>query len=293
LSNIAKSPEAWRNYSTKVPIRAFRVKRDELKRLYQIIHSKQIEFRDKLLSKLIKMEAESDGEFASRRERVYNAFVTSVSATGLNDEMVHGNNESFFDSSAFPDHLKSILISTKTVPQATLNFIPLCNVTLFLDFSRPPLFDFSRLPTFPTPNESNFEIAADDETWFAATKARLSEFFTGRKTSTDWLHRAGIYDVLLLFLGIPIAIWLDFRLVGSISAKTQMSPFIIGALYVYVFIAAIVLFRLLFAYSRWVFPKVELDSELTNPLRHRGLWGAVLIGLSISLMYDLLKYMWS
>jgi hypothetical protein len=200
-NNIAKPPEAWRNYSTNVPVPAFRIKRDELKRLYQLIHSKQVEYRDKLLSSLSKTTSESDGEFAARRERVNNAFVTSVSVTGLNDEVVHGNNKMIFDSSAFPDHLKSILISTKSVPQAVLNFVPLCNVTLFLDFSRSPLFDFSRLPTLPTPNESNFAIAADDESWFAATKSRLSQFFKDRRTSTEWLHRAGIYDALLIFIG--------------------------------------------------------------------------------------------
>jgi hypothetical protein len=178
-----------------------------------------------------------------------------------------------------------------TVPQAVLNFTPLCNVTLFLDFSRPPLFDFSRLPTLPTPNESNFAISADDESWFAATKSRTSQFFTDRRTSTEWLHRAGVYDALLIFIGIPIAIWLDFRVAGSISTRT-ISSFVSGALYVYVFIATVVLFRLLFAYSRWVFPKVELDTELRSPLRHRGVWGAISLSVVCSLLYDLLKYVW-
>jgi len=287
-NNIGRPPEAWRNYSTKVPIAAFRIKRDELKRLYQIIHAKQIEYRDKVVATLSRMPSESNDDFEGRKRKVHDAFVTSVTVTGLDDEMVHGNAEDFFDSSTFPEHLRSILISTQSVPQAILNFNPPCNVVVFLDFSRPPLFDFSRLPTLPTPNESNFAISADDESWFAATKARLSQFFTDRRTPTNWLHRGAIYDALLVFVGIPIGIWLAFRIVGLISSP-KISPIIIAALYVYIFLAALNLFRLLFSYSRWVFPKVELDTELASPLRHRGIWGAILLALVASLLYDCLK----
>jgi hypothetical protein len=287
-NNIGKPPEAWRNYSTKVPIPAFRVKRDELKRLYQIINSKQLEYRNRMLATLVKTTSESDDEFEARKEKVHNAFVTSVTATGPNDETVTGNSDNFFDSSSFPEHLKSIFFSTQTVPQAVLNFTPLCNVVTFLDFSRPPLLDFSRLPTLPTPNESNFSIAADDESWFAATKAKLSQFFADRRTSTNWLHRAAVYDILLILAGVPIAIWADFRIVGLINTS-KISAIVTTALYIYVFVLVLLVFRVLFSYSRWVFPKVELDSELTSPLRHRGIWGAIFLGLIASFLYDILN----
>jgi hypothetical protein len=62
-NNIGRPPEAWRNYSTKIPIAAFRIKRDELKRLYQIIHAKQIEYRDKVVATLSRMPSESNDDF--------------------------------------------------------------------------------------------------------------------------------------------------------------------------------------------------------------------------------------
>jgi hypothetical protein len=100
--NIGRSPEAWRNYTTKVPIAAFRMKRDDLKRLYQIINNKQVEYRDKLLGNLFKVPPESDEGFAARKQKVHDAFVTSVSITGLDGEIVTGNNEAFFESSNVP-----------------------------------------------------------------------------------------------------------------------------------------------------------------------------------------------
>ena len=287
-NNIGKPPESWRNFSTKVPIHAFRMKQGDLRRLYQIVDTKQIEVRDKVLGSLSRTPSESEEDFSARKERVHNAFVTSVTVTGLDDEMFHGNSESFFDSSSFPDRLRSILISTQTVPRAVLSFIPPCNIIVFLDFSRPPLIDFSRMPTLPTPNESNFEISADDELWFAASKARLSQFFDDRRTSTNWLHRTSIYDILLVFAGFPLAIWLSHRL-GSLFDHIKAAPIVNSAVYVYTFFVGLIFFRILFEYSRWVFPKVELETELSSPVRHRGLWGAILLALLASLLYDGLK----
>jgi len=77
---------------------------------------------------------------------------------------------------------------------------------VLLDFSQPPAFDFGTLPSFPTPNASNFTIAADNESWFTSTRTRL-DFFSVRKTKTDWLDRGFVYDVVLMFRGIPIALW--------------------------------------------------------------------------------------
>lgn len=182
--NIGKSPEAWRNYTTKVPIAAFRMKRDDLKRLYQIINNKQVEYRDKLLGNLFKVPPESDEGFAERKLKVHDAFVTSVSVTGLDGEIVTGNNEAFFESPNVPEQLRSVFISTKSVPQAMINLTPICNVVVFLDFSRPPILDFNTLPTLPTPNESNFAIFADNESWFMSTNAKLTQFFSERKTNT-------------------------------------------------------------------------------------------------------------
>ena len=38
------------------------------------------------------------------------------------------------------------------------------------------------------------------------------------------------------------------------------------------------IFRGLFTYSRWVFPKIEIYSE-TSPPRHRGVWFAIMVGI--------------
>lgn len=288
VDNIGKSPEAWRNYSTRVPIAAIRLKRSDLKRLYQIVNNKQMEYRDRILSGLSAHTSETKEDFSARYNSVHDAFVTSISVTGTNNEMVHGNSEAFLDSPNIPEQLRSVLISTTSVPQAVLHFTPLCSVVLFLDFSRSPLLDFSNLPTLPTPNESNVTIAADNESWFTSTNAKLKEFLSERRTGTNWLHRAATYDVLVGILGVPLAIWLDYR-VGVVIEKKELPSIISSAVFVYIFFAALAVFRLLFSYSRWVFPKVELDSERSSPFRHRAVWATIILAIVGAVLYDGLK----
>jgi hypothetical protein len=282
-------PDKWRNFSTKFPLPAFYLNRGDLKRLYQIVNAKQQEYRCRALDGLIKAPQESDADFAARQRRVHDAFVTSVTVTGRNGEMVHGNNEAFLEDATIPERIASIYMTTVSVPLATLNFTPPCNIVLFLDFTQPPLLDFARLPTLPTPNESNFAINADDENWFASAHTKLKDFFFERKTKSDWLHRAAVYDVLLMFLGIPAALWTDYR-AGSLLDKVRLAPMISTAVFVYVFLIVILVYRSMFSYSRWVFPKVEFETDLrSSPLRHRLLWGGIFLSIVGSALYDIIK----
>ena len=289
VGNLEKTPEGWRNFSTKVPVASMRIKRGDLKRLYKIINDKQIEVRDAFMPLLAIQPSETESDFEARRKRVFDAFVTSMTAQGTNGEVAHGNNEAFLEDSNLPEQLLSIFFSTKSVPNA-FGITPPCHLVVFLDFTRPPKFDLTRMPTLPTVNETNFEIIADSETWFAATKARLSQFFDERRTGVNWLHRAGIYDLLLFFVGVPIAIWVSYRV--SVRLPSMHSA-LVGAFIVYAFLFSVILFRFGFAYSRWVYPKIEMDSETVRatPLRHRAAWSAIVIGIVAGLLWDAMKYL--
>jgi hypothetical protein len=289
-NNIGRSPIDWRNFSKRIPLPAFRLKPGDLKRLFQIVNAKQFEYRDKFMATLFQMQGESDSDYAARRQRVFDAFVTSVSITEIHGDEVHGNSEAFFDSPNIPEKIRNVFMSTASVPQAILGKTPLCNIEVLLDFSQPSMLNFSGLPTLPTPNGSNFAISADDESWSTSASAKLGQFFDERKTTYDWLHRAGIYDALLVLLGIPLCLWAVFR-VSDVLDKTKVAlpSLLTNAIYIYVFILALYVFRILFSYTRWIFPKVELDSDLkSSPLRHRGLWAAIIVPLVVGILYDVI-----
>ena len=211
IDQVKAEPREWRNFSATLPIASCRLPRQELKRLYQLVDAKQKEYMGVILGRQFKTAEETEEQFGVRKKVIEKAFVTSVTVTGHNHEVITANSADIFDSEYMPTQIRSILYTTRTVPNAVLNHLSEEWIDVFLDFSCPPLFDFERLPTLPTPNASTLRIEARNEQWFSAAKARLLEFFKERSTSVNWLHRAAVYDVFLGLLGLPIATWASVK----------------------------------------------------------------------------------
>lgn len=285
-----QSQPDWRAYSTKSRMPSIRMLKADLKRLYKIVNDKQSEYRDRFMPLLQQQENEPDEEFRQRKERVYNAFTTSIGFTGANDEQVHGSSAAIIDSDNIPERLKFILISTSVGPRTAIGLNPTSSIEIFIDFTRPPWLDFERLPTFMTPNESNFSISSDNESWFTAARANILDFISERKTSYNWLHSSGLYDGLALFIGTPLSIWFTLR-IGRHIDQLNSSNFVKTALYIYSFVFALSIFRILFSYARWVFPKVEMSSERSSAIVHRTVLGAICIGVAASVLWDAIKYL--
>jgi len=289
-NQIGAEPSAWRSFSIHFPIPACRLSRPELKRLYQIIDTKQKEYRDRVLARQFQAKEETTEQFEARALRITNAFVTCVTITGGNNELITANNEQIFDDHDVPDVIKSIFYSTSSVPKGTLSHLPEDRIALFLDFSSPPLFDFDKLPTLPTPNVSNFSIDASNEQWFAAAKLRLSEFFLERRTSHNWLHKSGVYDILLALIGLPLAVLASLRVATNFKQIETLSLIPRSLIYVYVFYITLILFRLIFSYARWVLPKVEVSSDIqTSQILHRFVLATLILGVIGSIAYDIIK----
>ena len=115
----------------------------------------------------------------------------------------------------------------------------------------------------------------------------MTQLFSERRTGFDWLHKP-VYDVLVLLLGVPFSLWIVYKL-NSSTFLDKLHIFVSGAIYVYAFLLGISIFRVLFSYSRWVFPKVELQSDASAPFRHRAIWGAVVIAVLGAVIWDAIK----
>jgi hypothetical protein len=291
MNGLVATPADWRNFGTRYPITACRLKPDDMEALYQIIDDRQIIYRDKIVAIQSQQPSETPDGFKQRQSRVYNAYVTSVMITMQNGEVINGDNRQVFGTVPFWGEVKSVFFSTQSVPQAVLSILPQDRITIFLDFSQPPALDFGRLPTLPTPNESNFEISAVDEGWFILSKTRLAEFFHRHRSGYDWIHRAAIYDILLFTCGLPLAIWSTVKIDSIIPEINNLGSFSRILIYVYIFACSLMLFRILFSYARWVFPKIEVETEdRGRPLRHRAVWALALTSLFWPALYDVVKF---
>lgn len=292
VNPVASNPnEAWRNFTKQAPITACRLNRNDLKLLYRLVNEKQIEHGNQVVSRLVQSDGETPEQFARRHVYVKNAFITTVSITGANGHVVTGHGETIFDSSLVPERISSILYDTSFSPNAQLQYRPSDRASVLLDFSRPPLINFAAQPSAPTPNNSNWLVSAETESWSTSLSTRLSDFFSERKTLVDWLHRPATYDLLLLVAGFPLSLWGAYR-VGDLIIVGKSLPFVLNtAVYVYAFFVSANVFRALFSYSRWVFPKIELESSKSPALRHRALWYTLVIGVLVSALWDAIKYL--
>jgi hypothetical protein len=287
-------PAPVRTFTITAPIKACRLRRDDLVRLYTIINDRQVEYGQMLVNQVLAQQpTESREQFQERRARVQNAFVTTVNITGANNEIVTGSGETFLASRNIPDNILTVFYTTLAGPNAVgiTRELLLNRVTLLLDFSRPSILDFSKLPTHATENTSNFQIVAASEPWFTTLNARLTQLFNERRTGFNWLHQQGIYDLLLIIFGLPFALWVSYRFNSSIE-KLELPNILSSSLYVYLFFAGLFIFRGIFTYSRWVFPKIEIQSEASPPLRHRAAWLAIMVGVFGGAIWDAIKALW-
>ena len=209
MSDIKPNPPPpVRTFTTTAPIKACRLRRDDLARLYSTINDRQIEAGRMFIDQfLVQQPAESPDQFQERRVRVENSFVTTVNITGANKEVVSGSGEHFLSSGNrnIPDKILTVFYTTIAGPGAigiVRESLP-NRVTLILDFSRPTILDFSKLPTHATENASNFQIVAASEPWFTTLNTRLTQLFAERRSPFDWLHQPGIYDLLFFIIGCP------------------------------------------------------------------------------------------
>lgn len=219
--------------------------------------------------------------------QVRNAFITTVRITGMNGEVFTGHTEDFFDSPLLPDKILSILYDTSFGPTAILKYTPSDRANLLLDFSQPRPVDMGAQPSAPTPNNSNFLVAAETESWSTSLTTRIRDFFADKATHVDWLHASATYDALLMFLGLPLALWGGYHIAEVFTAGKNWPSPIVFAIYIYAFLFCLNLFRSVFMYARWIYPKIELVAlDPSRPNRHKALLTIILLGVLASGIWD-------
>jgi hypothetical protein len=234
----------------------------------------------------------TDDQYQLNIQTLHEGFTIRVTIAGKNGEHLWGTVEEVFSSPNFPEEVKSLYVDSGSPLKATHNYYIRNGFIIFFDFNKPKILDFTFLPSQETPNESSIKVTGYDATWVNGVFAELKKFIDSRSSSLSKVHGHSIYDVLLWFLGFPIGFWACYRLSPLIeSSFASYSTFVINALYLYVFVACLFLFRFLFHYLRWVCPLVEYRGKHSKVVAHRLLLSAIAASVIGSFVYDLVKLM--
>jgi hypothetical protein len=259
---------------------------DDIRRLYTELDAKTMEVLTRHLDGLHRpadMEAET---FEGLKQEALRDGHLTATVQGSDGEQVVTRSVDGLADTNLPEKIAWMTFDSAAAMQA--QNVHLGNrFTLRLDFTEPPGFDTYNPWDQPTPNTSQLEVSGSDQTWVTAVYESTLAFFRRRQTRREWLHTSASFNVLHWLVGFPAALWIIYRLDSSIPALAAAHTAIRGALYVYVFLVVLLVFRSIIWGFRWIFPVVELHGA--RSFRVRATLAAVLGSLLLALVYDVLK----
>jgi len=232
---------------------------------------------------------QTDEEYGHSKKEIRWGYKLRPTVTGEDGRELYGTVEEIFDSPNFPDVIKSVYINSAIPLDAAYNFRIHNSVEIFIDFSRPAIFDFHVMPGQRTPNGTHYKVQGQDATWVNGLFREMQSFVSSHRSAVPWLHEHSIYDLFLWVLGFPLGFWLCFKVSPLLPEGETALLFVRAALYLYIFLLALVGMRALFHYARWVFPIAEYRHVRSRYLHHRTALAALSIGLFGSVLYDIIK----
>lgn len=275
----------------KMNISSLSLDKNDLRKLCDILQERSYSAAEIEIRKFRKDEGPKE-QYENVRIELKKAFELDITIVGNGGESLFGTIEEVFDSPNFPDEINSLYINNKNRLKVYYNYSPSNSFTIFIDFDKPEIFDFTFIPSLNTPNSSNIEVTGYDATWVNGVFSELKNFVDGRSSTLSIIHNHSIYDILLWMLGFPLSFWFCWELSSQIeSLFNNINIFTANALYLYVFMASLVVFRSLFHYLRWTCPLVEFRYNRNKSLVHRTVLFTMITGWVGRFLYDIVLWL--
>ena len=260
-------------------------------RLLDIVHARGREIVSGLIQPSDKTAEQWDAE---KQTLLADAFGIIVTVAGANGERLHGNVPEVFDSPNMPARIESIYLSNIVPFERRIGVQPDERFTLLFDFSKPPLLDSQNFVSSRTPNNSHIDAIGNTDTWVGSIIEAVTSVTSQRKISRLGLHKGFSYDVGLFALWLPINIYICYRMSPLLSDVIGRASPLLGTIsYAYAFFALAFLFRVLYGYTKWAFPTVELEENKKRTAGHRNFWYVLALGLLATAVWEVGKAFFS
>ena len=247
MDNIKK--ETLINIKLLTPIKSLSLGKDELKKLCDILQERADAAAEIEVKENPKKSEQSSEKYDKSIQRLRDSFKLKVTIVGKNSEELYGYISEVFNNPNFPSDLKSFYVNSETILRVNYNYYPRNRFSLFLDFSKPNIFNFNFMPSYSTPNESILNVQGYDATWANGVFHEIKKFISDKGSLMSKVHNHSIYDIMLWFLGFPLAFriaYLSSNMVEKIFANINI--FVKNAAYFYIFIATLFIFRIIFLF---------------------------------------------
>lgn len=275
----------------KMYVSSLSLDKDDLRRFCNILQERANSAAE-LEVDLFPRDDQTDEQYEANLQTLRESSQLKVNVSGKDGEELWGSIDEVFESVNFPEQVNSFYVDSETTLKYIHNYYPHNSFKILLDFNKPKIFDLSLMPSHGTPNASNVEVQGYDATWVNGLFSEIKKFIDNRSSSLSFVHHHSIYDILVWLFGLPLSFWFCSKLAASIeSAFGGNNAFVISALYLYVFLVSLFVFRLLFHYLRWVCPLVEWRSKGSRLLTHRAILAVMSVGWFGQFLYDIVKWL--
>lgn len=264
---------------------------EDIRKLHDLLEKKVNEAREIQIGGLQRSEQMDDGQFEGLKKNVRDQFYLTVMVQGTHGEQLIDTTGSPLAAENLPDEITTINFECSYLFRLFFNFDPRNRTELNLNFQRQRLLDFSNPSGKPTTPVSYYNVTGDNETWVNGVYESLKSFFHSKELNWNFIHGNYFYDLLLWVIILPAAFWTLYRFSIFLDFHHVMipSPLSVG-LYFYFAIFLLLVFRVLFNYLRWLYPRVEhTDSRIKPTLFHRLVLFTIVTGILTTFITDLIR----
>lgn len=261
------------------------------RRLYEILTTSAEEGADIEIARVKKNPGQPDDEFIEFQKNAKKLYIVTIHIFDAKGGYIFSESPSIFDEVKLPDSISRIIFDNTQRFKATLQREPVHKVSVTFDFTKPAILDFVSMPSCATLNNSNIEIIGETETWVHGTYKKVMESLKQRGNKHGWLNASNIYDLFLWFVIVPFNLRLLYKLNVHFRPNfIGVSNFLKVGIYLYFFIILLFVYRIIFNYARWVFPRIELITSLQKgAIYHRLILGTLLLGILSAYVFEAIK----
>jgi hypothetical protein len=273
----------------QLPVPACSIKLADLKQLFEMLNRKASEATTEQLGQLQRSVSQSDEQFEAMRQEVRNLMALTVRIQGASGEWRVANSIEAFSEESLPAVITDVLYECGGLYRARFNLFPQNSFSVAIDFRRTPLGDLTNLSSVAGLGPSLVSLSGVNVTWVNAVDLELRTFFADRATRRGWLYSRYAYDLAVVFIGFPVCLDAVYILDKRLASLVTLPPAIFVALYVYLVLVGLFVFRILFNYIKWVIPKIEGPPQKRGGAAlHKTILGAIFLALLIRVVTTVL-----
>ncbi len=266
------------------------VSADDLRRLYQILEKKAGEAADYQVAALQQQLGQTVEQFEQFKGNVRSSLDLVVRVQGSSGEWTSATTIEALRDDSIPTSIAMVEYHSAFLFRGQFNIEPQNSFSLTLDFTKTSILDLTNLAVDPDVNKSAAFITGQNATWVNGVYEELRTFFNDRTTAHGLLHSRYAYDLLVLSIGFPVSFAFVYRADRVLKPVLNLPDALFVALYVYLVLVALIGFRLVFNYAKWIFPKIEGPTRRQRgPKRHKAFLATIGVALLSLVISSLLR----